>query len=167
MEKRLKIINKMRKKRIRLISSISDVITNSSTQVFLLEVDDKLKKLNSEKLNGQVLIAETKEDILRYVDEYEQAEKEGKGWENEIFYLLGQLIDDDYCLINDGYPTDFFRTICEKGEKSYREVIEFFWPLIEENFGNGKAYYSWEDDSWEPEEAKILYKEGYDSERDS
>lgn len=55
----------------RLIVSYSDVITNSSTQVFFLDIEEKLiNLLNENNITDKVIIINSKEDVIRAVEFY-------------------------------------------------------------------------------------------------
>lgn len=57
----------------RLIVSYSDVITNSSTQVFFLDIEEKLiNLLNENNITDKVIIINSKEDVIRAVEFYQK-----------------------------------------------------------------------------------------------
>lgn len=60
----------------RLITSYSDVITNSSTQVFFLDIEEKLiNLLNENNITDKVIIINSKEDVIRAVEFYQKEEE--------------------------------------------------------------------------------------------
>lgn len=62
----------------RLIVSYSDVITNSSTQVFFLDIEEKLiNLLNENNITDKVIIINSKEDVIRAVEFYQKEEDSG------------------------------------------------------------------------------------------
>lgn len=62
----------------RLITSYSDVITNSSTQVFFLDIEEKLiNLLNENNITDKVIIINSKEDVIRAVEFYQKEEDGG------------------------------------------------------------------------------------------
>lgn len=62
----------------RLITSYSDVITNSSTQVFFLDIEEKLiNLLNENNITDKVIIINSKEDVIRAVEFYQKEEDSG------------------------------------------------------------------------------------------
>ena len=62
----------------RLITSYSDVITNSSTQVFFLDIEEKLiNLLNENNITDEVIIINSKEDVIRAVEFYQKEEDSG------------------------------------------------------------------------------------------
>ena len=62
----------------RLIVSYSDVITNSSKQVFFLDIEEKLiNLLNENNITDKVIIINSKEDVIRAVEFYQKEEDSG------------------------------------------------------------------------------------------
>ena len=73
----------------RLITSYSDVITNSSTQVFFLDIEEKLiNLLNENNITDKVIIINSKEDVIRAVEFYQKEEDSGGYGNSEIFNLI-------------------------------------------------------------------------------
>ena len=162
---------------LRLISSVSNVITNSSTQVFFIDVNDKIRELIQNGSLRYVLYVKDKEDFKRLVQEYEDNKKKNPNFDNYIFSFLNHIlyeetnIDYDYDnhLVSwENSPGDTWEFLNEKCGKSYSEILEFIWPLIEDAFGEGeKGFYEYGDDCGFPRDAEILEENGYSSYRTS
>lgn len=149
----------------RLIVSFSDVITNSSTQVFFLNIEEKLINLLNENnmTDDEVIIINSKEDVIRAVEFYQKEEDNGGYGNSEIFSLINYVYEwyDMYTGYGKG---DKWKELNDAG-KTDREIIEFIWPLIDGVVG--KVYYSFEDDCGGiPKEADILWENGYNSYRE-
>ena len=82
----------------RLITSYSDVITNSSTQVFFLDIEEKLiNLLNENNITDKVIIINSKEDVIRAVEFYQKEEDSGGYGNSEIFNLINFVYE---CILN-------------------------------------------------------------------
>lgn len=151
-------------KKKRIITSFSDVITNSSTQVFFLNIEEKLiNLLNENNMTDEVIIINSKEDVIRAVEFYQKEEDNGGYGNSEIFNLINYVYEwyDMYTGYGKG---DKWKELNDAG-KTDREIIEFIWPLIDGVVG--KVYYSFEDDCGGiPKEADILWENGYNSYRE-
>ena len=147
----------------RLITSYSDVITNSSTQVFFLDIEEKLiKLLNDKGRTGEVVIINNKEDVIRAIELYQREIDNGEFGNNNIFSLLNYSLEwyDMYTEYGKG---DYWLKLNENG-RTDREIVEFIWPLVSDIAG--KLYYSFQDDCGTSEIAEILWENGYYSERE-
>ena len=77
-------------KKKRIITSFSDVITNSSTEVFLIQGPDALRQMIGtgiyKKYQKDFLVLKTEEDVEYFfgLDAPKQKYKTGRSWEVEI-----------------------------------------------------------------------------------
>ena len=94
----------------RLITSYSDVITNSSTQVFFLDINSK-------------------EDVIRAVEFYQKEEDSGGYGNSEIFNLIN-FVYEWYDMYTEYGKGDKWKELNDAG-KTDREIIDFIWPLID------------------------------------
>lgn len=157
----LNILENMSKKR--LIVSYSDVITNSSTQVFFLDIEEKLiNLLNENNITDKVIIINSKEDVIRAVEFYQKEEDSGGYGNSEIFNLIN-FVYEWYDMYTEYGKGDKWKELNDAG-KTDREIIDFIWPLIDGVIG--KVYYSFADDCGIPKEADILWENGYNSYRE-
>lgn len=166
----------MKRMKFRIISSISDIITNSSTQVFFLDIDDKLKNLletNSVLKNSKdisLCVIHGKEDFINQIRDFEKMHSEGRFYTGMIFKFIRNALDGkDYDAFSTYYgePGWMWEEL-KKAGKSYIEIAEFIWPVIERNIGkNGALFFEYEDWYCRPEEAEVLEENGYNSYRDS
>lgn len=146
------------KKTKRFISSISDVITNSSTQVFLIDVDQKFLDLynSNDYISSEVILVRNKEDILRLLKVDNSC---------EIYRFLYGILP--YGFVSE-YSKDYVWNQLNEGGRTDEDIIDFLWPIIQKEIPEGGlAYYTYEDDCGCPTTADILYKNGYYSDRDS
>lgn len=146
------------KKTKRFISSISDVITNSSTQVFLIDVDQKFLDLynSNDYISSGVILVRNKEDILRLL-------KVDNNY--EIYKFLYGILP--YGFVSEYSKDDVWNQLNEGG-RTDEDIIDFLWPIIQKEIPEGGlAYYTYEDDCGCPTTADILYENGYYSDRDS
>lgn len=144
----------------RLITSYSDVITNSSTQVFFLDIEEKLiNLLNENNITDKVIIINSKEDVIRAVEFYQKEEDSGGYGNSEIFNLIN-FVYEWYDMYTEYGKGDKWKELNDAG-KTDREIIDFIWPLIDGVIG--KVYYSFADDCGIPKEADILWENGYNS----
>ena len=165
----------MKRMKFRIISSISDVITNSSTQVFFLDIDDKLKNLletNSVLKNSKdisLCVIHGKEDFIDQIRNFEKIHSENRFYTGMIFRFINNALngkDDGTFSTYYGEPGWIWEEL-KKAGRSYIETAEFIWPVIERNIGkNGILFFEYEDDCYCPEEAKVLEENGYNSYRD-
>lgn len=147
----------------RLITSYSDVITNSSTQVFFLDIEEKLiNLLNENNITDKVIIINSKEDVIRAVEFYQKEEDSGGYGNSEIFNLIN-FVYEWYDMYTEYGKEDKWKELNDAG-KTDREIIDFIWPLIDGVIG--KVYYSFADDCGIPKEADILWENGYNSYRE-
>lgn len=157
----LNILEKYEQKR--LIVSYSDVITNSSTQVFFLDIEEKLiNLLNENNITDKVIIINSKEDVIRAVEFYQKEEDSGGYGNSEIFNLIN-FVYEWYDMYTEYGKGDKWKELNDAG-KTDREIIDFIWPLIDGVIG--KVYYSFADDCGIPKEADILWENGYNSYRE-
>lgn len=158
----LNILEKYEQKK-RLIVSYSDVITNSSTQVFFLDIEEKLiNLLNENNITDKVIIINSKEDVIRAVEFYQKEEDSGGYGNSEIFNLIN-FVYEWYDMYTEYGKGDKWKELNDAG-KTDREIIDFIWPLIDGVIG--KVYYSFADDCGIPKEADILWENGYNSYRE-
>lgn len=146
------------KKTKRIISSISDVITNSSTQVFLIDVDQKFLDLynSNDYISSEVILVRNKEDILRLLKVDNSC---------EIYRFLYGILP--YGFVSEYSKDDVWNQLNEGG-RTDEEIIDFLWPIIQKEIPEGGlAYYTYEDDCRYSTTANILYENGYYSDRDS
>lgn len=85
----------------RLIVSYSDVITNSSTQVFFLDIEEKLiNLLNENNITDKVIIINSKEDVIRAVEFYQKEEDSGDTEIVRYSILLISFMSGMICILN-------------------------------------------------------------------
>ena len=156
----------MKKRKPRLISSISDIITNSSTQVFFLDIDDTLNEMKGKLESDCAVFINSKEDFLNKLEDYE---KSGTINDNGIFHFLSYIFENEleaYGIASYGAPGSSWITLNKEGGKTYREIGEFIWPIIKDYIEpSGKVYYSYEDNCYYNDYIDELYKKGYSSDR--
>lgn len=151
-------------KRKRIIISYSDVITNSSTQVFFLDIEEKLIKfLNDNNITKDVVIIRDKEDVIRAIEIYQKEEDEhGYGGDSTIFEMMSH-VNEWYDMYTEYGKGDQWKRLNEAG-RTDREIVEFIWPLIKDI--TGKVFYSFADDCGTLSTAEILWEGGYYSYRE-
>lgn len=140
----------MKRMKFRIISSISDVITNSSTQVFFLDIDDKLKNLletNSVLKNSKdtsLCVIHGKEDFIDQIRNFEKIHSENRFYTGMIFRFINNALngkDDGTFSTYYGEPGWIWEEL-KKAGRSYIETAEFIWPVIERNIGkNGILFF--------------------------
>ena len=112
---------KKRRKLVK-IKSISGVITNSSTEIYLFQVTDHFKEFfkGSEKYFNVIFL--TEEDIKKYL------------LENDMWRIESDL---DYVDIINSNPlgNDYFVSVCEELGKTKEEIVEFCFPLYKPLLG--------------------------------
>lgn len=152
--------------RKRIITSYSNVITNSSTQVFFLDITENLiNLLKDNKMIDEVIIINSKEDVIRAIETYE-LEQSTRSYSNSSSYLIFEVLYNvrpDMYGIFDNYGKGEIWEALNKAGKTDREIIEFLWPVIFDV--SGKLFYSFSDDCGITKLAKLLWKNGYPSER--
>jgi hypothetical protein len=108
----------------RLITSYSDVITNSSTQVFFLDIEEKLiNLLNENNITDKVIIINSKEDVIRAVEFYQKEEDSGGYGNSEIFNLIN-FVYEWYDMYTEYGKGDKWKELNDAG-KTDREIIDF------------------------------------------
>lgn len=145
------------------ILSISGIITNSSTQVYSIDITDEFLRLVEDNgLGDEVLVIKDRFDILKILEipEYDYP----NSWK---ITALGEALTDSCPNLRglvDSYDLrgDLWKSLTDSG-KTDLEIFEFFEPLFKDVYG--KAYYSYEDDCGYPETARILDNNGYLSTR--
>ena len=149
--------------KFRKISSISGVITNSSTQIFEINITDKFLKLIQEKdIAEDFVIINGKEDIIRILKAGDEAKSVYDVLELQI--LIEELkyqYYDVYGLFIDGDFGDLWIKL--RKTKSVEEIVNFFESVIFKNL-YGMIFYSYSDEDYN-QTAKILYNNGYTSRR--
>jgi hypothetical protein len=116
------------------IQSISDLITNSSTEVFLFKIDDSLKEFFNDPEYSHW---KRSFDIFETFDDLKKFLKENQWW-------------DGYFTEIDGWPdslTNFnFESFVQdmKGFRTEDEILDFFEPCFRDLIG--KAVFAWETD---------------------
>lgn len=149
----------MKKKRI--ITSFSDVITNSSTQVFFLDIEEKLLEyLRTSKKNNQrdlPIVITGKEDLIRLIEESEKTR------DYSVFELIYHVIGGNWYDLVQEYGKGILWEELNNAGKTDREIVEFIWPLIKDV--QGKVFYSFADDCGTPKVAEELWDLGYNSQR--
>lgn len=152
--------------RKRIITSYSNVITNSSTQVFFLDIDKKLLELlKDNSMIDEVIIVNNKEDVIRAVETYVK-ESNTNHYSNSylIFNALYYAHPDMYGFFDNWGNKGSTWLALNEGGKTDKEIIDFLWPVISDV--SGKIYYSFSDDCGTTELARLLWKNGYPSERE-
>lgn len=123
----------MKKKKLVKIKSISGVITNSSTEIYLFQVTDHFKEFfkGSEKYFDVIFL--TEEDIKKYL------------LENDTWRIESDL---DYVDIINSNPlgNGYFVSICEELGKTKEEIVEFCFSLYKPLLGHALLK---KDDTWE------------------
>lgn len=149
--------------KFRKISSISGIITNSSTQIFEINITDKFLKLIQEKdIAEDFVIINGKEDIIRILKAGDEAKSVYDVLELQI--LIEELkyqYYDVYGLFIDGDFGDLWIKL--RKTKSVEEIVNFFESVIFKNL-YGMIFYSYSDEDYN-QTAKILYNNGYTSRR--
>lgn len=149
--------------KFRKISSISGIITNSSTQIFEINITDKFLKLIQEKnIAEDFVIINEKEDIIRILKAGDEAKSVYDVPELQI--LIEELkyqYYDVYGLFIDGDFGDLWIKL--RKTKSVEEIVNFFESVIFKNL-YGMVFYSYSDEDYN-QTAKILYNNGYTSRR--
>lgn len=149
--------------KFRKISSISGIITNSSTQIFEINITDKFLKLIQEKnIAEDFVIINGKEDIIRILKAGDEAKSVYDVLELQI--LIEELkyqYYDVYGLFIDGDFGDLWIKL--RKTKSVEEIVNFFESVIFKNL-YGMVFYSYSDEDYN-QTAKILYNNGYTSRR--
>ena len=133
------------------IQSVSDVITNSSTEIFIADISNTLmENVKDFSDYGSIVFFKTYDDIYNYLDEHnfyvdDLEEILEKYWESKGFCF------DFNSLFLDQYSLDFF---VNKIGKSQEEVWNFYKDIYKPLLG--KAFYSYEDDCWHPDDVYLI-----------
>lgn len=148
----------------RKFSSISGIITNSSTQIFEINITDQLLKLiQNENIAKEVTIIQDKSDIIRILKAGEETECPYDVLDLQT--LIEELNFQCYNLYDLFTDSNFGDLWIElRKTKSIEEIVNFFESVIFKNL-YGMVFYSYPDDEYYNQTAKILYNNGYTSRR--
>lgn len=126
-----------------LIQSFSDIITNSSTEVFMVKSSKTLEEFNESLTWQNFTIFNTEEDVKSYILKHSY-----NLYKLDNFLEKNPLAELDYVL-----DEEFLKTI----GKTKDEIFEFFKkPYIDGLLG--KAIYSFMDDCPYPKEVNDVVK---------
>lgn len=130
--------------RLYKISSVSDVITNSSSEVFVPKLDDKFKEIIKKLEFMDFYIFETKEDVKNFVLESITPDKNDYIDCDMLAYLfecgfLNFIYEDSFSF------RDFLIYCYDKLNKTPQDIYDFLSPVFEPLIGH--AYDIIEDDS--------------------
>lgn len=152
-------------KKNKIITSYSNVITNSSTQVFFLDITENLiNLLKDNKMIDEVIIINNKEDVIMAIETYEleQSTRSYGSSSYLIFEVLYNVCPDMYGIFSEYGKGEIWEALNKAG-RTDREIIDFIWPVISEV--SGKLFYSFLDDCGTTRLAELLWKNGYPSSR--
>lgn len=130
-------------KKIYKISSVSDVITNSSSEVFVPKIDDKFKEIIKDLKFMKFYLFETKEDVKDFV--LKSITPDEKGYYDNC--MLSYLFETGFLnfIYEDSYSFSEFLDYCyDKLNKTPQEIYDFLSPVFEPLIGH--AYDIIEDD---------------------
>lgn len=133
------------------IQSVSDIITNSSTEVFVADITDVLlENIKEFSDKRDVILFKTYDDIFNYLESQsfyadDLEEYLRKYWENQNFcFDYGSVFLDQYTI-------DFF---VEKVGKTIEQVWDFYKDVYKPLLG--KAFYTYSDDCYTPDDIDII-----------
>lgn len=124
----------MNKIKIRKISSISGVITNSSTEIFSIWGDDALKKMIGcgvfRKYKKNLLYLKTEEDVINFITE------SGKGYDHHYrkYFLNG---------IRNRNLISLYENMINSFPDREEEILEFFRPEFIKDYKGVIIYYDY------------------------
>lgn len=111
-------------KKLIKILSISDVITNSSTEVFMMKNDEEFKEISKELKCVYLQLLSNEEDVKKYIKElYEYGGYEAFEWFSEEVVKTNPLSNYIFYDICREIPNNTFDNV-------WNFVKEFYLPLI-------------------------------------
>ena len=121
--------------KIRKISSISGVITNSSTEIFSIWGEDALKKMIGcgvfRKYKKYLLYLKTEEDVMNFITE------SGEGYSHNYYRSMLNTVGDNKNLIC------LYDSMVGTFPDREAEILEFFKPEFIKNYCNVILYYDY------------------------
>lgn len=108
------------------IKNITDVVTNSSSEVFILQKDDAI---NLEKDYPFIYISELTLEII-----------EENSWYSDIYSQAANLIDERVPLLDENEDIDKWRKVVERYKKAFETLADEYMEVEIET-----CYKNWED----------------------
>lgn len=150
------------------IKSIIDVITNSSTEVFLMKRDKKyFKLLKKYGVKDNFLHVDSEQELKELILlGIKKCEESNNQWD-DIYWDICTFMDDVLDLSEWGSYGDtflhqlgFWKALREAG-RTDEEIIDFFMPVFKPLIG--VSYFSFQDDCGrlDPNLEAMLYEGGY------
>lgn len=121
-------------RKYRKISSISGIITNSSTEIFVIWGEDSLKRMiNSGVFKGfkkNLLYLKTDDDVINFIT------KSGRGYNNKYY---SEMLN----VINYRNLISLYKSMIDKFPERKEEILEFFKPEFIKEFKGTMIYYDY------------------------
>lgn len=121
---------------IRLISSVSGVITNSSTEIFIIQGPDVLRQMTGtgiyKKYKKDFVYLKTEEDIIEFILDKDNRKSNHNYYSEMIISLVGKDIFESFktCL-----------RIFKDDKEKEKTIIELFKPIFIKELKDTIIYY--------------------------
>lgn len=103
------------------IKSITDVVTNSSSEVFILQKDDAY---SLEKDYPFVYVSELTLDSIK-----------GNSWFSDLYSWAAKTIDEDVPYVNENMDTNEWKELVEKHKKTFETLADEYMEVeIEDHY---------------------------------